>query len=294
MIDEKPLITIVTPTHNRPDLLLRAVRSVLAQTYSNWELVIVDDASEEKMAEVLQDLLQQHTNIRVLRNEQSLGACATRNRGIAAAKGEYVAFLDDDDEYTPERLERLMEKLRDGGNWSFVCSDYHELRPGGPRVSRKSGLITLERVLWLNVTTPSVLTYKTYLDDVGGFDTNLVAAQDYDLFTRLIKAFGPAYRLADVLYTYHQEHLGPRITTNRSKRFRGYYDFYRKFKADMTREQRAFYLFRLLKVQGKRPSIRQYCGMVPWRFLPMEFNTFLLEETSFYLYLARIKAFFNK
>jgi glycosyltransferase involved in cell wall biosynthesis len=223
-----------------------------------------------------------------------MGACATRNRGIEAAKGAYVTFLDDDDEYDRQRLEVLMDKLLAEPQWSFVCSDYHELRPGGPRISRKGGTISLERVLWLNVTTPSVLTRKDYLLELGGFDTQLSAAQDYDLFTRLIKTFGPAYRVPQALYIYHQEHLGPRITTNRSKRFRGYYGFYCKFKGDMTEGQRAYSLFRLLKVLGKKPRLGHYCRMVPWRFLPLEFNTYLLEETSIYLYLAKIKSLISK
>jgi len=104
----KPLITVYMPTHNRLELLQRAVVSVFAQTMQNFELIIVDDASSDDTFDYLQKLAEQDSRVTVLRNEVSQGACVARNRAIELAKGKFVTGLDDDDEFLPLCLRDMM------------------------------------------------------------------------------------------------------------------------------------------------------------------------------------------
>ncbi|MEM7572569.1 MAG: glycosyltransferase [Bacteroidota bacterium] len=281
------LVSVVIPTHNRPELLGRAVASVVRQTYTEWEIIVVDDGSKEAAEPALRSTFPDYEKqIRVVRHNQPRGACAARNTGVEHAKGFWLSFLDDDDEYTEERLSRLLEVMELRPDYAFVCSDYLDLRLNGNRLSQKGGEMDAERVLWSNITTPSVLTVTNYVRAIGGWDESLSAAQDHDLYLRLLIHYGTAYRIPEVLYIYHQEHLGPRITNNPQKKFRGYFEFYLKHKARMSKQQRAYYLYKLLGVQGKSRRLFQHLFWVPRRFFPSEINNILLEKTKLYRWLG--------
>jgi glycosyltransferase involved in cell wall biosynthesis len=108
-----PTVSVVMPTHNRAALLGRAIRSVLAQTHTNWELIIVDDASRDNTAAVVAGFAD--ARITYVRNEVALGPAGARNTGIAAAAAtDYLSFLDDDDEWLPRKLELQLELFRTG------------------------------------------------------------------------------------------------------------------------------------------------------------------------------------
>jgi glycosyltransferase involved in cell wall biosynthesis len=104
-----PRVTVVLPTHNRPALLAEAVASVYAQTFTDWELIVVDDASNPPVSLAIHS--EQRSKVRCLRHPQSQGGAAGKNTGIAAARGEIFAFLDDDDLYDPHYLERALAIL---------------------------------------------------------------------------------------------------------------------------------------------------------------------------------------
>ena len=109
MESNNPKVSVIITTYNRADLLPRAVNSVLAQTYVDYELIIVDDASSDDTRQVISDFAD--PRVRPLRNERNKGLVSSRNTGIANARGEYIAFLDDDDEYVPTRLADQVELL---------------------------------------------------------------------------------------------------------------------------------------------------------------------------------------
>jgi glycosyltransferase involved in cell wall biosynthesis len=108
MQNERPLVTAVIPTRNRPELVLRAVRSALAQTYPNIEVIVVVDGPDEATVSALEAIRASDARLCILPLPQCVGACDTRNAGIKAAKGDWIALLDDDDEWLPEKLEKQM------------------------------------------------------------------------------------------------------------------------------------------------------------------------------------------
>lgn len=292
-MEDKPpsdrLVSVVIPTHNRIDLLERAVQSVLKQSWPNIEIVIIDDGSKDETAERIKALSQKNTCITYLRNETPQGACVARNIGIEAARGKYIALLDDDDEYVPKAIETLLQTYI-SGDYSFVCSDLKIISKSGNRRSSKAGRIDLDKILWINCATMSMITEKEKLILSGMFDKNLKAAQDYDLWIRLIKKYGLALRIPDVLYIYHQEHESQRITTVSSNRFKGYFDNYLKHRQLMHRRQRAYQLFRFMKLSGHNITLCHFLKMVPKRFYLLEFNDFLMQKTSIYQLLTRNKS----
>lgn len=283
------LVSIVIPTHNRADMLQRALDSALAQTHPHLEIIVVDDGSKDNTAEVVQAYQEKHPNVKYLKNETALGACPTRNRGIMAATGKYTSFLDDDDEYLPERIAEMLQLYHGKADWAFVTTDYLSITKKGTRRSHKPGPIPLEKILWINYAGQTVMAETKKLQALGGFDEDLTAAQDYDMWTRLIRKYGTAFRSSKVLYLYHQEHDKPRITSTFSKKMKGYYDYYLKHKPVMSRSQRAYQLYRLLKFRGRKIKLQQFLTMVPFRFYLLEFNDILIYKTNFYRYFNSFK-----
>ena len=185
-----PLVSVVIPTRNRAHLLPIAVRSVLDQTFRDLEVFVVDDASEDRTAEVVAGILD--PRLRTLRQRVRSGGAATRNVGIRASRGQYVAFLDDDDEWLPEKLELQLELLeRAAPKIGVVYSSYQvvDLETGriiGRKVAEKRGDLAID-LLDRNYVggTPSVVVRRRLLEQVGLFDEGLPSFQDYDLWIRL-------------------------------------------------------------------------------------------------------------
>lgn len=115
METERPLVSVVIPTYNRPEMLVEAVESVAAQEYPNLELIVVDDGSRRPAREVLDESAPTELRWRCLRHDTNRGANAARNTGIREANGDVLAFLDDDDRWKPEKLEAQVSALRDEG-----------------------------------------------------------------------------------------------------------------------------------------------------------------------------------
>lgn len=128
-----PLVSAVIPTRNRPESVCRAVESALAQTYTNLEVIVVIDGPDPKTVEALEAL--QDLRLRIVALAENVGGSEARNIGVREAKGEWIAFLDDDDEWLPEKIEKQLEvAIHLQRNYVFIASQYIELSPLGKRV----------------------------------------------------------------------------------------------------------------------------------------------------------------
>lgn len=259
MTEAKPLISAVVTTHNRLKLLPRALDSVAAQTYPNLELVVVDDGSDEDAGFIVEQY-KQRMPVRFIRNSKPLGACRARNIGIEAAKGDYIAGLDDDDEWHPERIEKLFAAGTD--EYSFITSDVQMVFPQKRLPWRKKKIISLDDMLYSNAVGNQGLIKKERLLKAGGFDESLKAAQDYDLWLRLCEKFGPVKNVQQILQTVYQEG-GRQQISNPQDQLRGYLQFYQKHKHQMNRSQRKYQLYTIRKATGKAKSLKELCGWVP-------------------------------
>jgi glycosyltransferase involved in cell wall biosynthesis len=119
----QPKVSIIIPTYQRAALLPRALKSVLAQTYENWELIVVDDGSTDHTSEIVRQYAERYTNLQYV-FQSNQGASAARNRGIDVACGEFVAFLDSDDEYLPDMIERRLSLFQIAPALGLIFTDY--------------------------------------------------------------------------------------------------------------------------------------------------------------------------
>lgn len=192
MTDTNPTVSIVLPTYNRLPLLQKAVASVLAQTFRAWELIIVDDGSEDGTADWVRTLTD--PRIRLLESEHCGLPARLRNQAIRPAHGAYIAFLDSDDRWQPDKLSTQLEALTADphARWSYTAHtlidatgrtlDLNRAKPWTPI----SGWIT-EHLLVHDaiVSLPTVLAERALLDEAGGFNESLAYCEDYDLWLRL-------------------------------------------------------------------------------------------------------------
>ena len=119
---EQPLVSVVMPVHNAESFLKQAIDSVLNQTYQNIELIMVDDCSKDASLRIMSEYAEQDSRVQVIRSDRNRGVACARNIGIQAAKGDYVAFLDSDDVWLPEKLEKQLRLLRDQNAEISYCS----------------------------------------------------------------------------------------------------------------------------------------------------------------------------
>lgn len=187
-------VSVIIPTHNRPALLGGAIRSVLNQTFQDFELLVVDDASDDNPEHVVRSFAD--PRIRFVRHTVAQGGGAARNTGIRDTSGMYVAFLDDDDVWYPQKL-ALQVPLLDHGpaNLALVYGGYDTGNANGEqtigtRIPTARGDLR-NRLLSSNVIggTSLILVRRTALESVGGFDESLPSFQDHDLYLRLSERY---------------------------------------------------------------------------------------------------------
>ncbi len=198
-----PVVSVIVPAYNAERTIVAALESVVAQTYQDWELILCDDSSTDETRAMAESCLRSHgvRRWRVLELEHC-GPSEARNHGIDAAHGEYVAFLDDDDTWQPEKLARCVAAVR-GGGLDLVCHDEVWLDDGGgARLRRYSALFDrsvppLVSLIRNNpFSTSAVVVRRERLLEAGPFDGTLPSAEDYDLWIRL--AMIPGIRIGFV------------------------------------------------------------------------------------------------
>ncbi len=219
------LVSIYMPTHNRVELAIRAVESVLNQTYNNLELIVVDDGSCDDTYSKLNGI--DDRRLVLIRNERASGACYSRNRAIKKAQGKYITGIDDDDYFHPSRIEKLLKSFDE--KYSFVFDSAIQDNKGfykSEEVSEK--IVNLREILSSNIGN-QVFTLTERVLSVGGFDVSLPSSQDYDLWTRLIIEYGDAKKINSATYYFDITHENKRISTSK-KAINGAEMYYEKYK----------------------------------------------------------------
>jgi len=219
-------VSVIIPTHNRPQRLANAIRSVLAQTEKDLEIFVVDDGSDDDAAERV--VLQfNDRRVRYVRVAHPQGPAAARNVGLIKSAAPYVAFLDDDDEWLPEKLERQLSMLaRDAQPVGVYTARFTiDERRGTTTATRFPGRF-LARAGRNIVTTSSILLKRSCFDVVGLFDEALFVAEDFDMWIRIAERFDLIY-LDEPLVTYFV-HSGYRLTEDDAVRVRSQERFLQK------------------------------------------------------------------
>jgi glycosyltransferase involved in cell wall biosynthesis len=206
-----PKVTVLLPVYGGEEYIGRAVESVLAQTFADFELLAVDDCGPREAVEIVESFAD--SRIRVHPNERNLGQVGSLNEGLKLARGEYVARLDQDDICLPERLERQIEALDAEPRAALVGSWLHRIDGQGRRLSTLRGRIgDRAELLYLVLTNrfpvahPTAMFRRSVAIELGGYDPAFRFAEDQDLWRRMILAGHGAQIVEEplVLYRVHE------------------------------------------------------------------------------------------
>ena len=178
------LVSIIIPTYNRGYTIKRAVDSVISQTYKNLEVIIVDDGSTDNTKDVIGKI--NDSRIRYLPHLKRRGCSAARNTGIKASRGEFIAFLDSDDEYYPDKIEKSIEAARNASSRiGMVSSLFYTVKDSTIEISSR-GNINFKRYIPLLSTW---VVKRTVFKKIGFFNDGILLAEDAEFFWRFKKHF---------------------------------------------------------------------------------------------------------
>lgn len=252
-----PVVSVVIPTYKRVGYLERAIDCVISQTYQDWELIVVDDNDEgssyRQETETFMARYADNPRINYLKHKKNKGAPAAKNTGIVSSRGRYIAFLDDDDEWLPTKLEEQVACFaRASDNVAVVYTGLRvvNVERGDVEITLPTlrGSILYHLLAQNPVGTPSSVMCKSdALGKVGLFDESLPLYEDRDLYIRLAERYEFDY-VAKPLVIYNR-HESERLTRDFEKSAKAYDVLYEKYKPILEKDPKAHSLF--LERQGK-------------------------------------------
>jgi glycosyltransferase involved in cell wall biosynthesis len=278
-------LSVIIPAFNRASVIPKAIKSVFDQGFDDLEVIVVDDASRDN----IEDVIGRMNDPRVIyiRHPRNMGGAAARNTGIERAQGEYIAFLDSDDQWMPGKLRKQMDlfaALDDSYGVVYsglkVIFEETETSEDVPAVRRGS---FLNELLIANCirTLSSVVVRRRYLQKVGGLDARLRSCQDWDLYIRLMKEC-KFECVQEPLVTYYVNKQDPSRISNKGKSIvQGHAMIAEKFKEDYKKLSRAERV-RYCESIGEMYSL----GGSFWHPLRMMAQAFFLTGNPWYIYKA--------
>ena len=210
-MNSAPLVSIIMPVYNRASFLEVAIKSIINQSYQNWELIIIDDASTDSSQNIIKNFIRQEPRIKLLKNSTNQHIVYSRNKGLKKAQGKYIAFLDSDDRALPERLERQVNFMENNPKVG-VCGSAVELINTTGKILKvrsypeKDAEIRVAFFFFNPILQSTAIVRKECFDKLGFFDDQFRNAEDLNIWFR----FGNQYllhNLPEVLgqYRLHDE-----------------------------------------------------------------------------------------
>lgn len=198
-----PLVSIVLPVYNGEKYLGISIESCLAQTYGNWELLIIDDGSIDGSAQIAKSYVERDERIHYVKNEKNLRLPRTLNRGFALAKGQYLTWTSDDNYYRPEALERMVAALESGSS-EFVFASCSIINEEGTEISTITAPEDYRHAIWdYDFVGACFLYSRKVYETVGEYDPEVFLCEDYDYWLRIFARYEVVY-LEENLYAYRK------------------------------------------------------------------------------------------
>lgn len=198
------LVSIIMPSYNTAKFIEDTIKSVLDQTYTDWELIIVDDCSKDNTDEVVKKFLSDK-RIKYLKNKENKGAAFSRNYALREAKGKWIAFLDSDDLWESNKLEKQI-KFMETNNYAFTYTNYKEINEKSESLNTiVTGPKKINKTGFYNFCYPGCLTVMYDAEKVGLIQIeNLAKNNDYAMWLKVIKKVKYCYLLDEVLASYRK------------------------------------------------------------------------------------------
>jgi len=224
---ENQKVSIITPSYKSKKFIKQTIESVLAQTYQNWEMIIVDDMSPDNSNEIIENYIKKDNRIKLIKLNKNSGPAVARNKAIKESKGRYIAFLDADDQWFPQKLEKQITFMK-VNNYAFTYTFYSQINEEGeiqgnpihpPLKLSYTDMLKMNRIGCLTAIYDSKFLGKVYMPFIQ-------KRQDYGLWLKILKQEKYAYCLAEnlALYRIHSNS----ISRNKIELIKYHYTLFRK------------------------------------------------------------------
>ena len=229
MVVNMPMVSVIIPTYNRSNMVKRAIQSVLDQTYNNYEIIVVDDGSDDNTSFVIN--MFETEKLKYIKLPHNKGGAFDRNIGIENAHGKYIAFLDSDDEWLPSKIEKQIRFIENcmPSIGAVYCLNYKKkdvLNKSKSKAYRGNIYCSLLRG-WCPSTTSSFLLRSEVFNNSGKFDEKLPSFQDYDLWIRIARHW--EFEVVREYLVINHQHRGSRVSRDLEPRIEGLNFFLRKW-----------------------------------------------------------------
>lgn len=225
---ENELVSVIIPNYNRAEILKDTVLSVLNQTYKNIEIIVVDDKSTDDSREVIADMSNEYENFRYFLSNKNKGANYCRNKGVELSNGKYIAFLDSDDQFLPNKIDKQIKVFKRNVN-NNVGIVYSNMLIGEKKVLTYNGdtLIKLKDIIFRNKLGgfSTVLIKREVFFEAGKLDENLLSCQDWDFYLKILSKYN-GYMISQPLVKYFLQ--ADSISRNVDKVLQGHHLIFNK------------------------------------------------------------------
>jgi len=219
------LVSIITPSYNSENFISQTIKSVLNQTYQNWEMIIIDDVSTDNSRKIIESFMKKDDRIKLFKLSENSGAAISRNKAISLAKGNFIAFLDSDDLWLPKKLEHQLAFMIKN-KYALTYTSYHIIEENGDnsnKIINCKEKLDYTRMLYSNEI--GCLTAIYNVDLLGKvFMPTIRKRQDYGLWLKILKTEKYAYGLPEVLAEYRNRSQS--ISTNKVEMLKWNWNLY--------------------------------------------------------------------
>lgn len=222
------LVSIITPTWNCAQFICETIRSIQAQTYQNWEMIISDDCSTDNTKKVIEPYLEEDSRIKYICNDKNSGAAITRNNALKVAKGKWIAFLDSDDLWLPEKLEKQVAFMVEH-NYHFSYTNYCEINEQSEETGKLiTGPKHITKIGMFCFCWPGCLTVMYNREQVGLIQiADIKKNNDYAMWLKVCKK-ADCYLLDECLARYRRGRVGSISTHGYSTLIKWHYKLFRE------------------------------------------------------------------
>jgi teichuronic acid biosynthesis glycosyltransferase TuaG len=220
------LVSIITPSYNSKNFIKETINSVISQTYEDWEMIIVDDCSKDDSVKFIQELIKDEKRIKLIKLDENIGAAMARNKALEMAQGRYIAFLDSDDIWLPQKLDIQLNFMKEN-NYAFTFTSYIPFSEDG---KEEFSLIQAPKELnysgYCKNTIIGCLTVIIDKQQVGEFQMpNIKSSHDMALWLLILKRGFNAYGLNESLAKYRLV-----STSNTAKKYKAIFDVWKVYR----------------------------------------------------------------
>lgn len=227
-IDEAPLVSVIMPLYNSARHVKESIESVQAQTFGSWEICVTDDCSTDDSADIVAEIAEKDPRIKLFKQSTNQGAASARNISLENSKGRYVAFLDADDLWAPEKLERQIMFMEQGG-YGFSCASYEVIGEDGKPLGKS---VTMPNKLDLDgFLLNNYLQTVGIMADLYRIDKDLlrmpdISREDAGAWIQVLEAGYSCYGLSEILCYYRRTEGS--LSSNKFKSAKGAWQLYRE------------------------------------------------------------------